>query len=104
MNRRDFLFSGAAGGAVAACGLAASFKLNTTVMPFILRNVSLRGVDSVYCPVERRTIAWQRLAAELPESAYAEIGNIIGLDAVPQAAADIIAGKVKGRTLVDPNL
>ena len=53
------------GGAVAACGLAASFKLDTTVMPFILRNVSLRGVDSVYCPLERRTRAWQRLARAL---------------------------------------
>lgn len=92
------------GGAVAACGLAASFKLDTTVMPFILRNVSLRGVDSVYCPLERRTRAWQRLAAELPESAYAEIGRVISLEEVPQAAADIIAGKIRGRTLVDPNL
>ena len=92
------------GGAVAACGLAASFKLNTTVMPFILRNVSLRGVDSVYCPIERRTTAWKRLASELPESAYSDIGRVIALDDVPRAAADILAGKVKGRTLVDPNL
>jgi acrylyl-CoA reductase (NADPH) len=92
------------GGAVAACGLAASFKLDTTVMPFILRNVSLRGVDSVYCPLERRTRAWQRLARELPESAYAEIGRVIALEEVPQAAADIIAGRIRGRTLVDPNL
>jgi acrylyl-CoA reductase (NADPH) len=92
------------GGAVAACGLAASFKLETTVMPFILRNVSLRGVDSVYCPIERRTEAWRRLAKELPDSAFDEIGTVIGLGEVPQAAADIIAGKIKGRTLVDPNL
>lgn len=91
------------GGAVAACGLAASFKLDTTVMPFILRNVSLRGVDSVYCPLERRSTAWRRLADELPESAYAEIGRVIGLDEVPQAAVDIIAGKIRGRTLIDPN-
>ena len=92
------------GGAVAACGLAASFKLETTVMPFILRNVSLRGVDSVYCPIERRTEAWRRLAQELPDSAFDEIGTVIGLGDVPQAAANIIAGKIKGRTLVDPNL
>jgi acrylyl-CoA reductase (NADPH) len=92
------------GGAVAACGLAASFKLNTTVMPFILRNVSLRGVDSVYCPLERRTAAWQRLANELPEDAYADIGRVISLEEVPQAAADILAGKVKGRTLINPNI
>jgi acrylyl-CoA reductase (NADPH) len=92
------------GGAVAACGLAASFKLETTVMPFILRNVSLRGVDSVYCPIERRTDAWQRLAQELPDSACDEIGRVIGLEEVPRAAADIVAGKIRGRTLVDPNL
>ncbi|MGD9255042.1 MAG: MDR family oxidoreductase, partial [Chromatiales bacterium] len=92
------------GGAVAACGLAASFKLETTVMPFILRNVSLRGVDSVYCPIERRTEAWRRLAKELPDSAFDEIGTVIGLGEVPRAAGDIIAGKIKGRTLVDPNL
>ena len=92
------------GGAVAACGLAASFKLETTVMPFILRNVSLRGVDSVYCPIERRTEAWRRLAQELPDSAFDEIGTVIGLGDVPQAAANIIAGKIKGRTLVDPGL
>lgn len=90
-------------GTVAACGLAGGFKLPTTVMPFILRNVSLRGVDSVSCPLERRTTAWQRLAAELPASAYSDLGQTISLEAVPQAAQDIIAGKVKGRVLVDPN-
>lgn len=91
------------GGAVAACGLAGSFKLATTVMPFILRNVSLRGVDSVSCPQERRTLAWERLASELPESAYADLGHTIGLADVPQAAADIVAGRIQGRVLVDPN-
>lgn len=91
------------GGAVAACGLAGNFKLDTTVMPFILRNVSLRGVDSVMCPVERRTIAWQRLANELPESSYDNIGQVIGLDEVEQAARAIMKGQVKGRVLVDPN-
>ena len=91
-------------GAVAACGLAGSFKLNTSVMPFILRNVSLRGVDSVNCPLERRVQAWEQLAAELPASAYAELGHVIALEAVPQAAQDIIAGKIQGRVLVNPNL
>lgn len=91
------------GGAVAACGLANSFKLNTTVMPFILRNVSLRGVDSVSCPQERRIRAWELLAAELPESAYADIGHTIALEAIPQAAQDIIQGRIQGRVLVDLN-
>ena len=54
------------GGCVAACGLAGGADLPTTVMPFILRNVSLRGVDSVMCPVERRKQAWQRLVTDLP--------------------------------------
>ena len=91
-------------GVVAACGLANNFKLNTSVMPFILRNVSLRGVDSVSCPFERRTQAWQNLANELPANVYEDLGQVIALEAVPQAAQDIIAGKIQGRVLVDPNL
>lgn len=58
------------GGCVAACGLAGGFTLPTTVMPFILRNVRLQGVDSVMTPPERRAQAWQRLVADLPESFY----------------------------------
>ena len=91
-------------GTVAACGLANSFKLDTTVMPFILRNVRLQGVDSVSCPFTRRQQAWQRLAAELPVSAYTELSQVIGLAAVPDAAQAIIEGKIQGRVLVDPNL
>jgi acrylyl-CoA reductase (NADPH) len=90
-------------GVIAACGLAADYKLNTTVMPFILRNVSLRGVDSVLCPQQRRITAWQRLAAELPQSAYDSLATTIGLEQVAGAAEAIIAGKVRGRILVDPN-
>ena len=91
-------------GTVAACGLANSFKLDTTVMPFILRNVRLQGVDSVSCPFTRRQQAWQRLAAELPASAYTELSQVIGLTAVPDAAQAIIEGKIQGRVLVNPNL
>jgi acrylyl-CoA reductase (NADPH) len=91
-------------GTVAACGLANSFKLETTVMPFILRNVRLQGVDSVSCPFTRRQQAWQRLAAELPASAYTELSQVIALEAVPAAAQAIIEGKIQGRVLVDPNL
>ena len=91
-------------GAVAACGLAASPKLNTTVMPFILRNVSLRGVDSVACPLPRREAAWQRLASLLPEQAYASMSRVVSLEEVSEAAADILAGRIQGRVLVDPNL
>lgn len=90
-------------GAVAACGLAASYKLDTTVMPFILRNVSLRGVDSVSCPLERRTTAWNRLADLLPAEAYSSLSRVVSLAQVPEAAAQIMAGQVQGRVLVDPN-
>ncbi len=91
-------------GVVAACGLASNFKLNTTVMPFILRNVTLRGVDSVSCPLERRTRAWERLASDLPESAYSAISHTIGLDEVEAISKEIMAGQVQGRVLIDPNM
>ncbi|MES9938354.1 MAG: oxidoreductase, partial [Sedimenticola sp.] len=90
-------------GAVAACGLAADFKLNTTVMPFILRNVSLRGVDSVSCPKARRETAWRRLGELLPESAYENISHVVSLEEVGEAAGQIMKGQVQGRVLVDPN-
>jgi acrylyl-CoA reductase (NADPH) len=91
------------GGCVAACGLAGGADLPTTVMPFILRNVSLRGVDSVSCPIERRKAAWQRLVSDLPGSALGEIEQVIGLDQVPELAEQITSGKVRGRVIVDPN-
>lgn len=90
-------------GVVVACGLAASFKLPTTVMPFILRGVSLLGVDSVLCPMERRRVAWERLAKEMPESAYAKIGQVVPLEEVKQVAQEVIEGKIQGRVLVNPN-
>ncbi len=86
---------------VAACGLAGGFKLPTTVMPFILRNVRLQGVDSVMCPVERRTQAWNRLQTDLPAAALGEISQVISLDQVPEYAEKIVNGKVQGRTIVD---
>jgi acrylyl-CoA reductase (NADPH) len=70
-------------------------------MPFILRNVSLRGVDSVMCPVERRKTAWGRLVRDLPAGALGEIGQTIGLEELPDAAEKIIAGQVRGRVIVD---
>lgn len=88
---------------VAACGLAGGFKLPTTVMPFILRNVRLQGVDSVMCPIERRTQAWNRLQTDLPAVALGEISQVIGLDDVPEYAEKIVNGKIQGRTIVDLN-
>ncbi|MCB1778022.1 MAG: oxidoreductase [Candidatus Competibacteraceae bacterium] len=91
------------GGAVAACGLAGGADLPTTVMPFILRDVKLLGVDSVMCPLARRKQAWERLVRDLPSHALQNISHVASLEEVPQLAADIIAGRVRGRTVVDPN-
>jgi acrylyl-CoA reductase (NADPH) len=91
------------GGCVAACGLAGGADLPTTVMPFILRNVSLRGVDSVMCSVDRRKEAWGRLVRDLPADALGDIGQIVGLEDLPDMAERIIAGQVRGRVIVDVN-
>ncbi|HEY5718646.1 MAG TPA: MDR family oxidoreductase [Motiliproteus sp.] len=88
-------------GTVAACGLAADFKLPTTVMPFILRNVRLQGVDSVMCPAARRAQAWQRIAAELPATLLNAINQVATLEQLPQLADDIVKGQVRGRVVVD---
>jgi acrylyl-CoA reductase (NADPH) len=91
------------GGAVAACGLAAGAELPATVMPFILRGVSLLGVDSVSCPLPLRKEAWARLAREFPAAAVAEIAHVAPLEEVPRLAEEIVAGRVRGRIVVDPN-
>lgn len=91
-------------GVATTCGLVGGLDLPTTVMPFILRNVRLQGIDSVMCPVEVRSEAWKRLLTDLPESTFGEIINVIGLSEVSNTALDILAGKVRGRTLVDPNI
>lgn len=92
------------GGAVAACGLAGGADLPTTVMPFILRGVRLLGVDSVMCPRQKRSTAWQRLAAELPAEALTEVGQrTIGLNEIPQVCTELLERKVRGRVLVDVN-
>ncbi|EPM1392001.1 MDR family oxidoreductase [Escherichia coli] len=91
------------GGCVAACGLAGGFTLPTTVMPFILRNVRLQGVDSVMTPPERRAQAWQRLVADLPESFYTQAAKEISLAEAPKFAGAIINNQIQGRTLVKVN-
>ena len=89
------------GGAVAACGLAGGMDLPTSVAPFILRGVSLLGIDSVYMPMPRRLQAWQRLARDLDPKALASMTRMISLKDVPQAAEDILAGRVRGRLVVE---
>jgi acrylyl-CoA reductase (NADPH) len=89
------------GGAVAACGLVGGTDLPTTVLPFILRGVSLLGVDSVMCPTPRRVEAWQRLARDLPTGLLDELTTVEPMTRVPQLAEDILAGRTRGRVVID---
>jgi len=88
------------GGAIAACGLAAGMDLPSSVAPFILRGVSLLGIDSVMCPISLRKAAWARLASDLDRGKLTEITHEIGLGDVIAAGAKILAGQVRGRIVV----
>jgi acrylyl-CoA reductase (NADPH) len=91
-------------GVVAACGLAQGMDFPATVAPFILRGVTLAGVDSVMCPRAERLEAWARLARDLDPLRLEAIGSReIGLAEAIPVAADILAGKVRGRVVVDVN-
>ena len=91
------------GGTVAACGLAGGFDLPATVMPFILRGVTLDGIDSVYRPKADRLEAWQRLASDLDLQHIEAIMHEIGLSDAIATAGEQMAGKVRGRVVVDVN-
>lgn len=91
-------------GTVAACGLAQGMDFPATVAPFILRGVTLAGVDSVMCPRADRLEAWERLGRDLDPAKLEIIGSReIGLAEAIPVAADILAGKVRGRVVVDVN-
>lgn len=90
-------------GAVAACGLAGGMDLPTTVAPFILRGVTLAGVDSVMCPREERLEAWRRLASDLDPGLLAELTQEVSLDGAIEAAGELIAGQIRGRIVVPVN-
>src|SRR5581483_3322161 len=87
-------------GAIAACGLAGGMDLPASVAPFILRGVSLLGIDSVMCPLPLRQEAWRRLATDLDRAKINAMTTEIGLADVIAAAPDILAGKVRGRIVV----
>jgi len=91
------------GASVAAIGLAGGTKLETTVIPFLLRGVSLLGVDSVYYPIAPRAEAWQRLAQTIPGEMIDAITSEATLDDLPRLGKEILDGKVKGRVVVDVN-
>ena len=88
------------GGAVAACGLAQGLDLPASVAPFILRGISLLGIDSVYCPQAIRRQAWRRLAADLDRNKLAAITAEVPLAKVIEVGPEILAGKVRGRIVV----
>ncbi|MEW8506427.1 MAG: MDR family oxidoreductase [Candidatus Thiodiazotropha sp.] len=88
------------GGAVAACGLAESMDLPTSVAPFILRGVTLYGIDSVMASIEKRQQAWQRLARDLDLEQLEKMIIEIPFEELPDAAEAILQGKVRGRTLI----
>jgi acrylyl-CoA reductase (NADPH) len=90
-------------GAVAACGLAGGSKLDTTVIPFLLRGVNLLGIDSVMSPPAERKSAWARLARDLPGDKLDAISQLAGLTALARLGPEILAGKVRGRVVIDVN-
>src|SRR5690554_4325084 len=89
------------GGAVAACGLAGGHELPTTVMPFNLRGVQLLGINSVFAPPALREEAWARLASDLDQGLLDSLTETIGLADAGRAAEEILAGRIRGRTVVD---
>ena len=90
-------------GVVAAFGLAQGADLPGSVLPFILRNVTLAGIDSVNAPYAARVQAWTRLATDLDLGKLARTTKVIGLAEVPALAGQVLQGKVQGRTVVDVN-
>jgi acrylyl-CoA reductase (NADPH) len=86
---------------VAACGLAGGSEVPATVIPFLLRGVSLLGIDSVMCPRDERIEAWQRLARDLPLDRLERMTQTLPLSALPDLAPQILKGEVRGRTVID---
>ncbi|MGO8949438.1 MAG: MDR family oxidoreductase [Ktedonobacterales bacterium] len=91
----------APGASVAACGNVAGFALNTSVLPFILRGVNLLGINSFDAPIERRRMAWKRLAETLPADLIEQTMQIVKLSDLPAHSTRILEGMVRGRIVVD---
>ena len=89
------------GGAVAACGLAQGMDLPASVAPFILRGVSLLGIDSVMCPKPRRMAAWARLASDLDADKLASLTTTVPFEAALDTARSILDGKIRGRVVIE---
>ena len=80
---------------------AAGIKLSTTVIPLILRGVNLLGINSVHCPIEKRVVAWNRLSELISHDEFEEVTQEITLDNIDKAANDILAGQIRGRTVIN---
>lgn len=91
------------GGSIAAVGLAGGANLPASVVPFLLRGVNILGIDSVLQPYARRVVAWQRIARDMPKDKLEAMVSLHGLAELPQLGRDILAGKVKGRAVIDVN-
>lgn len=91
------------GGAIAACGMAQGMDLTTTVAPFILRGITLYGINSVNVPTDKRIIAWNRLSTELDNSKFEFISKCYKLGEVTNIAQKILKGEITGRCVVDVN-
>lgn len=90
-------------GGVAACGLAQGLDFPTSVLPFILRNIALYGIDSVMAPYDVRLEAWQRLSQDLDVKKIEAVTQVVGLDQAIPTAPEILSGKVRGRVVIDVN-
>lgn len=91
------------GGVVAACGLAQGMDFPASVAPFILRGVTLAGIDSVMAPLRVREQAWQRLAAEMDAITLGQVSRLVGLEDALELAPRLLAGQTRGRIVVDVN-
>jgi len=91
------------GGAIAACGMAQGMDLSTTVAPFILRGITLYGINSVNVPKDKRIIAWNRLSTDLANNKLELMSNCYKLDEVTNIAQKILRGEITGRCVIDVN-
>ena len=89
------------GGTVASVGNAAGEAFSTTVIPFLLRGITLTGIDSVACPFEKRLAAWQRIATDLPMEKLEKMIHEAAISDVPTLAQDILKGALTGRVVID---
>ena len=88
------------GGSVAAVGLAGGVQWSGNVLPFLLRGVSLLGIDSVMCPSERRNLVWARLAEHLEEADFDKLATYHAFDELPELGKKILAGEIRGRAVL----